>query len=153
MQISGLGYLSDDAVVPSLNCNSQATFMRRVHVAGALYLHDDYGWASGGFLSDSAVDLITDSGTQQQWLARNCDWKAVQGNICIRVNAGKDIILTGILFDAGPAKSDLLLQVGKKAEDERKSKNIKMAEVSEERGTILADIFSGQAVSLWEHRL
>lgn len=54
---------------------SQATFMRRVHIAGSLYLHDEYGWASGGFLSDSVVDGIVDSGSQQQWLSRNCDWE------------------------------------------------------------------------------
>ncbi len=59
---------------------SQATFMRRVHVAGALHLHDDYGWASGGFLADCVVDLLTDAGTQQQWLSRNCDFKAWIGD-------------------------------------------------------------------------
>lgn len=121
MQVSGLGYLPDDTVIPSLNCDarwngtamnhnatcnfwrgvenlkigsntvwavSQATFMRRVHVAGALHLHDDYGWASGGFLADSVVDLLTDSGTQQQWLARNCDWKAWIGDNWNMVFAG-----------------------------------------------------------------
>ena len=31
----------------------QATFMRRVQVDGALFLHDEYGWCSGGFLADS----------------------------------------------------------------------------------------------------
>ena len=41
---------------------SQATFMRRVQVDGALFLHDEYGWCSGGFLADSNTDLMTDSG-------------------------------------------------------------------------------------------
>ncbi|MDD6491952.1 MAG: coagulation factor 5/8 type domain-containing protein [Firmicutes bacterium] len=67
---------------------SQATFMRRVHIEGALHLHDDYGWASGGFLSDSVVDLATDSGSQQQWLSRNCDWKAWIGDNWNMVFAG-----------------------------------------------------------------
>ena len=58
---------------------SQATFMRRVQVDGALFLHDDYGWCSGGFLADSNTDLMTDSGSQQQWLSRNCNWKAWLG--------------------------------------------------------------------------
>lgn len=58
---------------------SQATFMRRMQVDGALYLHDDYGWCSGGFLADSNTDLMTDSGSQQQWLSRNCDWKTWMG--------------------------------------------------------------------------
>lgn len=35
---------------------SQATSMRRVQVNGSLYLHDDYGWASGGFLADSKIE-------------------------------------------------------------------------------------------------
>lgn len=258
---------------------SQATFMRRVHVAGALYLHDDYGWASGGFLSDSVVDLLADSGTQQQWLSRNCDWKAwmgdnwnivfagiepgkapvgtwpakqyttvdfveeiqekpflvydeekgmgvfvpgirrqaagvswrqdgadlnreqldgdflplsefyvalpqrdtaetlnaalkegknlfftpgiyeldkeliveqegtiilgsglatlrpIQGNACIRVSADENIILAGLLFDAGTTKSELLLQVGEIAAAEPET------EVTDQRGTILSDVF------------
>lgn len=50
---------------------SQATFMRRVQVDGALYLHDNYGWCSGGFLADSVVTRMIDSGSQQQWLSRN----------------------------------------------------------------------------------
>lgn len=58
---------------------SQATFMRRVQVDGALFLHDEYGWCSGGFLADSNTDLMTDSGSQQQWLSRNCNWKAWMG--------------------------------------------------------------------------
>lgn len=67
---------------------SQATFMRRVHVEGALYLHDNYGWASGGFLADSLIDLATDSGSQQQWLSRNCDWRAWIGDNWNMVFAG-----------------------------------------------------------------
>ena len=58
---------------------SQATFMRRVQVDGALYLHDNYGWCSGGFLADSNTELMTDSGSQQQWLSRNCSWKLWMG--------------------------------------------------------------------------
>ncbi len=50
---------------------SQATGMRRVQVDGTLTLHDEYGWASGGFLADSKVNGMVDSGTQQQWLSRN----------------------------------------------------------------------------------
>lgn len=59
---------------------SQATFMRRVQVDGALYLHDNYGWCSGGFLADSNTELMTDSGSQQQWLSRNCSWKSWMGS-------------------------------------------------------------------------
>lgn len=67
---------------------SQATYMRRVHMLSSLYLHDNYGWASGGFLSNSVIDRLTDSGTQQQWLSRNCDWKAWMGENWNMVFAG-----------------------------------------------------------------
>ncbi len=59
---------------------SQATFMRRMHITGLLYLHDNNGWASGGFLSDSLVGGMVDSGSQQQWLSRNCNWNGWRGS-------------------------------------------------------------------------
>lgn len=58
---------------------SQATFMRRVHLEKTLYLHDSNGWASGGFLSNSKVEFAVNSGSQQQWLSRNCDWETWMG--------------------------------------------------------------------------
>ena len=58
---------------------SQATFMRRVHMEKTMYLHDSHGWASGGFLSNSKVELAVNSGSQQQWLSRNCDWNTWMG--------------------------------------------------------------------------
>lgn len=58
---------------------SQATFMRRVHLEKNLYLHDSNGWCSGGFLSNSRIGQTVDSGSQQQWLSRNCDWNAWTG--------------------------------------------------------------------------
>lgn len=58
---------------------SQATYMRRVQADGALFLHDDYGWCSGGFLSDSVVGRLIDSGSQQQWCSRNCTWNTWLG--------------------------------------------------------------------------
>ena len=58
---------------------SQATDMRRVQVDGALYLHDDYGWASGGFLADSRITSMVDSGSQQQWLSRNNGYRMWMG--------------------------------------------------------------------------
>ena len=54
---------------------SQATFMRRMKIDKTLYLHDEQGWASGGFLADSVVEDIIDSGSQQQWLNRNNRYK------------------------------------------------------------------------------
>ena len=59
---------------------SQAVSLRRVHVRGDLVLHQYHGWASGGWMSDSLVDGNVDSGSQQQWISRNCDWKSWTGS-------------------------------------------------------------------------
>ncbi len=67
---------------------SQATFMRRTQIDGALFLHDENGWCSGGFLADSNIDLMVDSGSQQQWLSRNCNWKQWMGSNWNMVFAG-----------------------------------------------------------------
>ncbi|MCR5031369.1 MAG: sialidase [Lachnospiraceae bacterium] len=69
---------------------SQATDMRRIQVDGALYLHDDYGWCSGGFLSDSKVATMIDSGSQQQWLSRNNRYKAWMNDNWNEVFVGDD---------------------------------------------------------------
>jgi len=58
---------------------SQATAMRRVHIHGDLNLWDG-GWSSGGFLADSQVDGTVNSGSQQQWLSRNADWRQWTGH-------------------------------------------------------------------------
>src|SRR5258708_4127177 len=58
---------------------SQAISLRRMHVRGDLVLHQKHGWASGGWMSDSLVDGNVDSGSQQQWISRNCDWKSWTG--------------------------------------------------------------------------
>lgn len=67
---------------------SQATFMRRVHIGKTMYLHDGGGWASGGFLADSRIELAVNSGPQQQWLSRNCDWSTWRGENWNMVFAG-----------------------------------------------------------------
>ena len=59
---------------------SQAVSLRRLHVRGELVLHQNHGWASGGWMSDSLVDGNVDSGSQQQWISRNCDWKSWTGS-------------------------------------------------------------------------
>jgi len=58
---------------------SQAVSLRRMHIRGDLVLHQHRGWASGGWMSDSLVDGNVDSGSQQQWISRNCDWKSWTG--------------------------------------------------------------------------
>jgi hypothetical protein len=59
---------------------SQAVSLRRMHIRGNLVLHQNRGWASGGWMSDSLVDGNVDSGSQQQWISRNCDWKSWTGS-------------------------------------------------------------------------
>jgi hypothetical protein len=54
---------------------SQAAPFRRMHVVGNLVLHQHRGWASGGWISDSLIDGAVDSGSQQQWISRNAEWK------------------------------------------------------------------------------
>ncbi len=58
---------------------SQAVPFRRMHVAGNLVLHQNRGWASGGWMSDSLIDGNTDSGSQQQWFTRNSEWAGWTG--------------------------------------------------------------------------
>ena len=50
---------------------SQASPMRRIKLDKNLFLHENDGYTSGGFLADSMIDGIADHGSQQQWLTRN----------------------------------------------------------------------------------
>jgi hypothetical protein len=59
---------------------SQAVSFRRMHVLGDLVLHQNHGWASGGWMSDSLIDGNADSGSQQQWISRNSAWKSWTGS-------------------------------------------------------------------------
>jgi hypothetical protein len=59
---------------------SQAVPFRRMHVRGDLVLHQHRGWASGGWMSDTLVDGNVDSGSQQQWISRNSEWKSWTGS-------------------------------------------------------------------------
>jgi hypothetical protein len=58
---------------------SQAVPFRRMHVRGNIVLHQNKGWASGGWMSDSLIDGSVDSGTQQQWISRNSEWGSWTG--------------------------------------------------------------------------
>ena len=58
---------------------SQAISFRRMHVLGNMVLHQNHGWASGGWISDSIIDGNVDSGTQQQWISRNTEWHSWTG--------------------------------------------------------------------------
>lgn len=59
---------------------SQAVPFRRMHVRGDMVLHQHHGWASGGWMSDTLVDGNVDSGSQQQWISRNTEWKSWTGS-------------------------------------------------------------------------
>lgn len=59
---------------------SQAVPLRRMHVRGNLVLHQNRGWASGGWMSDTLVDGNVDSGSQQQWISRNSEWGSWTGS-------------------------------------------------------------------------
>jgi hypothetical protein len=66
---------------------SQAAPMRRMHIAGDLWLFIG-GWASGGWLSDTRIDGKVVSGSQQQWISRNCEWGSWQGGVWNMVHLG-----------------------------------------------------------------
>lgn len=59
---------------------SQAVSFRRMHVHGNMVLNQQHGWASGGWMSDTRVDGTVDSGSQQQWISRNSEWKQWTGS-------------------------------------------------------------------------
>lgn len=58
---------------------SQGVDFRRMHIRGDMALHQDNGWASGGWMSNSLVDGNVDSGSQQQWISRNTQWGSWTG--------------------------------------------------------------------------
>jgi hypothetical protein len=66
---------------------SQGAALRRVHIKGSLNLSAG-GWSSGGFLADSKVDAVTNSGSQQQWFSRNVEFGTWQGGVWNMVFVG-----------------------------------------------------------------
>jgi hypothetical protein len=58
---------------------SQAAPFRRMHVEGNMVLHQNGGFASGGWMSDDLIDGNVNSGPQQQWIARNSQWGSWTG--------------------------------------------------------------------------
>ena len=58
---------------------SQAAPFRRMHVRGDIVLHQQSGWASGGWMSDDLIDGNVGSGPQQQWISRNTEWGSWSG--------------------------------------------------------------------------
>lgn len=78
---------------------SQATSMRRMNIKGNLNLHQNGGYASGGFLADSKIagrkyqytdkktgkkidaEAGISGGSQQQWLSRNVEMNSWEGSV------------------------------------------------------------------------
>ena len=58
---------------------SQAVPFRRMHIRGDLVLHQKGGWASGGWIADALIDGNVGSGSQQQWISRNAEWRSWTG--------------------------------------------------------------------------
>jgi hypothetical protein len=58
---------------------SQAAPFRRMHVQGDIVLHQNGGWASGGWMSDTLIDGNVAAGPQQQWISRNSEWRSWTG--------------------------------------------------------------------------
>lgn len=73
------GFSVAPTVEPMRWAVSQAVALRRMHIRGDLVLNQNHGWASGGWMADSVVDGTVDSGTQQQWISRNVEWKRWSG--------------------------------------------------------------------------
>jgi hypothetical protein len=75
---------------------SQAAPIRRMHIksSGGLWLFQvdpetgAGGWASGGFMADSAVDHLVLPGSQQQWLSRNNKYGTWQNGVWNMVFVG-----------------------------------------------------------------
>ena len=75
---------------------SQACPFRRMHIrANNLLLHDNNGWVSGGWMSDSLVDFDVGSNSQQQWISRNSQWGSWTGNVWNMVFVGIPANLPG----------------------------------------------------------
>jgi hypothetical protein len=69
---------------------SQADPLRRTHVRGNLVLHQNGGWASGGWISDDQVDGQVAAGPQQQFFSRNSEWHDWTGSNWNMVFLGVD---------------------------------------------------------------
>ena len=71
--------------------NSQAVSMRRVNSHNGAVLSDGEGWSSGGFIADSKFEGMVSSGSQQQYLFRNDDWKYFENGVWNMVFTGVNV--------------------------------------------------------------
>lgn len=70
--------------------NSQAVSLRRMNFNDGMVLSDGEGWSSGGFIADSYIAKTISSGSQQQYLTRNDDWRFWEGGVWNMVFVGVD---------------------------------------------------------------
>ncbi len=70
--------------------NSQAVSMRRISSEADMLLCDRRGWSSGGFIAESKFKGTVASGTQQQYMSRNTEWKSWEGGVWNMVFVGID---------------------------------------------------------------
>lgn len=61
--------------------NSQAVSLRRMYFDDGIVLSDGEGWSSGGFIADSHFNGVVSSGSQQQYLFRNNNWRYFQNGV------------------------------------------------------------------------
>lgn len=87
---SAEGFSVTPTVSPMRWAVSQAVAFRRMHVHGDMVLNQNKGWASGGWMADTVVDGEVNSGTQQQWISRNTEWKSWRGSNWNMVFVGVD---------------------------------------------------------------
>ena len=87
---SAEGFSVTPTVSPMRWAVSQAVAFRRMHVHGDMVLNQNHGWASGGWMADTVVDGEVNSGTQQQWISRNTEWKSWRGSNWNMVFVGVD---------------------------------------------------------------
>ncbi|WIM94542.1 ricin-type beta-trefoil lectin domain protein [Actinoplanes oblitus] len=71
---------------------AQAAPYRRMHVIGGLNLFPaSYGWASGGYISDSKIDGTAESASQQQWYTKDSmlgSWSGSNWNMVFSGTSG-----------------------------------------------------------------
>lgn len=68
---------------------SQGCYLRGINVSGNANLWHT-GASSGGFMANSSFSGTVNSGSQQQWLARNSSWQAWQGGVWNMVFVGNE---------------------------------------------------------------
>lgn len=91
--VENLGVVPTQFSSNTIWATSQATWLRRVHVHGTLWLFDyisqgPNNFSSGGFITDSIVDTSIISGSQQQYLTRNTTLTNWQGQVWNMVFVG-----------------------------------------------------------------